>query len=64
MCECYQIGGPFIAEDPDCPEHGTEAQAREREQRSFADEMRQRVADAATVAELRELANQLLDRLS
>jgi hypothetical protein len=26
MCECYQIGGRFIAEDPDCPEHGTEAQ--------------------------------------
>lgn len=22
MCECYQIGGPFIAEDPDCPIHG------------------------------------------
>jgi len=24
MCECYQVGGPFIAEDPDCPIHGTE----------------------------------------
>lgn len=23
MCECYQIGGRFIAEDPDCPVHGT-----------------------------------------
>jgi len=32
MCECYKIGGPFIAEDPDCPEHGTEA--RQREERS------------------------------
>ena len=21
-CECYMIGGPFIAEDPDCPIHG------------------------------------------
>lgn len=21
-CQCYQIGGPFIAEDPDCPAHG------------------------------------------
>lgn len=29
-CQCYQIGGPFIAEDPDCPAHGTVAQA-ERE---------------------------------
>ena len=31
MCECYQIGGPFIAEDPNCPMHGLDAQARERE---------------------------------
>ena len=22
MCECFKIGGPFIAEDPDCPIHG------------------------------------------
>lgn len=22
MCECFQIGGPFISEDPDCPVHG------------------------------------------
>ena len=21
-CDCYQIGGPFIAEDPNCPAHG------------------------------------------
>jgi hypothetical protein len=36
MCDCFKIGGPFIAEDPDCPVHGTEAQAREarREQDS------------------------------
>lgn len=26
MCECYQIGGRFIAEDPDCPVHGAAAQ--------------------------------------
>lgn len=31
MCECYQIGGRFIAEDPDCPIHGTEAQQTEQQ---------------------------------
>jgi hypothetical protein len=31
-CECHQIGGRFIAEDPDCPAHGLEAQ---RERASF-----------------------------
>lgn len=30
-CQCFQVGGPFISEDPDCPAHGTEAQRAERE---------------------------------
>lgn len=34
MCDCYKIGGPWIAEDPDCPVHGTEAQ-RERERQEL-----------------------------
>jgi hypothetical protein len=29
-CQCHQIGGPFIAEDPDCPAHGREAQQADR----------------------------------
>lgn len=51
MCECYKIGGPFIAEDPDCPAHGREAQRRERE--------RDDARDVALVA-LRK-ARQLVD---
>lgn len=31
MCECYQIGGPWIDFDPDCPEHGYAAQRRAQE---------------------------------
>jgi hypothetical protein len=30
-CQCHQAGGPFVAEDPDCPYHGAEGR-REREQ--------------------------------
>ncbi len=26
-CECYRVGGPFIAEDPDCPAHGVDGYA-------------------------------------
>lgn len=33
-CECHQIGGRFIAEDPDCPAHGTAAQAERESERS------------------------------
>lgn len=28
---CYEIGGPWISEDPNCPVHGHEAQRRDRE---------------------------------
>ncbi len=28
-CQCYKVGGPFIAEDPDCPRHGRDAQREE-----------------------------------
>jgi hypothetical protein len=28
--QCHEIGGPWIAENPDCPVHGREAQLRER----------------------------------
>lgn len=35
MCQCFQVGSPFISEDPDCQIHGIEAQAREREETSL-----------------------------
>lgn len=44
MCDCYKIGGPFIAEDPDCPRHGTEAQAEEAREREVWAERDERIA--------------------
>jgi hypothetical protein len=38
-CECYQVGGPWITFDPDCPAHGHEAQRAEAE-REAADQAR------------------------
>ena len=38
--ECYTIGGPWIAEDPDCPIHGTDfVSARERASSELMDEV-------------------------
>jgi hypothetical protein len=51
MCQCYRVGGPWIAEDPDCPVHGSDARTRNRE----LDELRKDVQRATTVEELREL---------
>lgn len=58
MCECYRIGGPFIAEDPDCPAHGREA-VRERE------EIEDRIRDLESqVAELEAENKQLLSKMA
>jgi hypothetical protein len=34
-CDCYVIGGPWIAEDPDCEAHGTLARAAEEAAESY-----------------------------
>lgn len=49
MCECYQIGGPFIAEDPECPAHGTEAQAERRRREAKEMEQEERIAELERV---------------
>jgi len=55
MCECYQIGGPFIAEDPNCYEHGIEAQRRS----SMIEELLDGVERETNVDRLRELARKI-----
>jgi hypothetical protein len=39
-CECYKIGGRFIAEDPECPAHGAAAQAEQAKIDLVLDEVR------------------------
>lgn len=56
-CECYRIGGPWVAEDPNCPSHGVEAQERSRKM----DRLRSKVNTVSTVEEARELIHEILD---
>lgn len=43
MCDCYKVGGPWVAEDPDCPVHGREAQMRQEWQEEKEQEMEGRI---------------------
>jgi len=43
-CQCYQIGGPFIAEDPNCPAHGLDAQRAERHRNVIITQLDQALA--------------------
>lgn len=61
MCECYQIGGRFIAEDPNCPVHGYQAQREQEQRRERKEQLLRRVAEATTIEELRECVYDALD---
>jgi len=43
-CRCYEIGGPFIGADPDCPAHGAEAQAEQARREATATDQDARMA--------------------
>lgn len=55
VCQCYQIGGPFIAEDPECPQHGRAAGARDNE--------RLRVLHVARIAQQYGSPSEIADAL-
>lgn len=56
MCECYQIGGRFIAEDPDCYQHGIRS---DRGRESMIDELLDFIESESDVNRLRELARKI-----
>jgi hypothetical protein len=69
MCECYKIGGRFIAEDPECPVHGyvaqQEAEIGERERQNSEEliaEMGKQIRSLQEeVASLRRLVERVLN---
>lgn len=56
-CQCYTVGGPFKAEDPDCPAHGIEAQRRKREIKALG----KRAESETDVTALREIVAELVE---
>jgi len=62
-CEyrCYEIGGPWIAENPVCPVHGTDAQAEEFRRSRVKEALQQRIADARTVEDLQAVLYDIVE---
>lgn len=46
---CFEIGGPWIAEDPNCPIHGQDAQDRETRQLERDDEVDARISQLVSI---------------
>lgn len=56
-CDCYKIGGPWIAEDPNCPVHGTEAQWRAELQQEWEADIENRLS------KIEQRINEVLKRM-
>jgi len=56
-CECFTIGGSWIAEDPDCPVHGTVAQHK----RDEVIDLRRRITEADDFIQLKDLLIEVLN---
>lgn len=57
--QCYVIGGPWIAEDPDCPVHGHEAQRLERERDARIAELERERDERLTDRQVEDFASTL-----
>ncbi len=56
MCDCYKIGGPWIAEDPNCPVHGIEAQRRS----AALDDLQEQAQSAVGVEDMRRIICEMI----
>jgi hypothetical protein len=54
--ECYKVGGPWIAENPACPIHGADGQRRDNQLYL----LEERISQASTVEELRDIMLEML----
>lgn len=43
--QCYEIGGPWIAENPNCPVHSIEAQRQQEIEQSEQQKLEDRVSE-------------------
>lgn len=59
--QCHQVGGPWIAENPDCPIHGYLAQQEESSVESAKDDLRRQLRRAETVDDLRLIMSEMLE---
>jgi hypothetical protein len=62
-CQCYQIGGPFIAEDPECPVHGIAAQTECARRSAIAVKLRQVLQDYTLDTAARQSLNEAISAL-
>jgi len=51
--QCHEVGGPWIAENPDCPVHGYSAQQEENHRERIKERLFQQIHEAKDIEDLR-----------
>ena len=60
---CYEIGGPWITVDPDCPIHGTDAQAERYAQDERKEWIHKRIHDAESIEDIKLILISIVEGL-
>ena len=60
---CHEAGGTWIAENPNCPVHGTGAHAEEYQRESVKDTISDDIKNAETIDDLRMVLYSILELL-
>lgn len=50
--QCHEVGGPWIAENPDCPIHGLAAQSEQESREEEKTRLKEALCEASTVEDL------------
>ena len=61
--QCYEIGGPWIAENPLCPVHGHSAHLEHTHRDRAKTELHQKIADAQGLEELQAVLHDIVEML-
>ena len=61
--QCYEVGGPWIAENPYCPVHGREAQEEEKRRERTKERLYQEIHDAKDIEDLRLILYNIVEMI-
>lgn len=61
--QCYEVGGPWIAENPDCPVHGHEAQAEQNARQWEKERLYQQIHEAENIEDLKWILYDIVEKL-
>jgi hypothetical protein len=61
--QCNEVGGPWIAENPNCPFHGYDAQREEKQRDRIKEQLYQQISQAQTLEEMKPVLYEIVEMI-